>query len=71
MRLSTIRSNRPSLPGRFLVFVSDRGRVDTWATVWLEGLGCGVVVEKNTIALNSDAQSLLAVRVLQLQLITG
>jgi hypothetical protein len=30
-----------------------------------------VVVEKNTTALKSDTQSLLAVQVLQLQLITG
>jgi hypothetical protein len=39
VRLSALRSVRPLPPGRFLVLVSVRGRVDAKAIVRLEGLG--------------------------------
>jgi hypothetical protein len=38
VRLSDLRAGRPLPPGRFLVLISVRGRVDPRAIVWLEGL---------------------------------
>jgi hypothetical protein len=39
VRLSTLRAGRPLPPGRFLVIISVRGRVDPRDIVGLEGLG--------------------------------
>jgi hypothetical protein len=39
VRLSTLRAGRHLPPGRFLVLISVRGRVDPRATVRQEGLG--------------------------------
>jgi hypothetical protein len=38
IRLSALRASHPSPPGRYLVLISVRGRVDHRATMWLEGL---------------------------------
>jgi hypothetical protein len=38
VRLSALRADRPLPPGRFLVLISVRGRVDTMVIVRLEGL---------------------------------
>jgi hypothetical protein len=39
VKLSTLRAGRPLPPGRFLVLISVRGRVDPTVIVRLEGLG--------------------------------
>jgi hypothetical protein len=39
VRLSVLRAGRPLLPGRFLVLISVKGRVDPWAIVRLKELG--------------------------------
>jgi hypothetical protein len=39
VRLSALRAGRPLPPGRFLILISVRGRVDLRAIVLLEGLG--------------------------------
>jgi hypothetical protein len=39
VRLSALRAGLPLPPGRFLVLISARGRVDPRAIVRLEGLG--------------------------------
>jgi hypothetical protein len=39
VRLSALHTSHPLAPGRFLVLISVRGRVDPRAIVRLEGLG--------------------------------
>jgi hypothetical protein len=39
VRLSALRTSRPLPPGRFLVLISGRGRVNPMAIVQLKGLG--------------------------------
>jgi hypothetical protein len=63
VRLSAIRAGRPLPPGRFLVLISVRGRVDPRAIVRLEGLG---QLKKSNDFIVNRTQNLPADSLLQL-----